>query len=674
MLSPLPQPTRDLQNYRATLLRHRPRWAGKIYRLHRATARKSRDGQLTRTGARIMEQGKSVEATDSVSPERIAIEPPREPTRTYGPWNPGIDSALPTEFVHLATVFSSTNVSSSIIELREVNSFCGLALERLSTFKPARLALHEVLIRVMADLSVPDGEEYEDLGINFRQMTATIMGKYIAPELAAISSLFERLKREAADFLDSAQDATASNIIGRPEFPGSNPSRWSKLFLPSRIRMPRRVITRCPEDADVVRIDGWRKKAQSTEHVLERTCYQALVATAEAIFAIHGRLTNNHKLITSIALRLVCNDYGSFAVGEYLAPLFLNAAHCEGYRFLPAQSHPLVMNVKGASASGKSTMRPLQKRLAARLRVNWEHFALISPDIWRKFLLDYASLGPARKYAGTLTGAEVAIIDQKLDRYMSYKGEIDQLPHLLIDRFRFDSFAQEPDEEEGSRLLTRFGSDVFMFFMITPPEATIERAWTRGEKFGRYKAVDDLLAHNVEAYSGIPGLFFTWALRQEKHVHFEFLDNSVAEGHRPRTVAFGLNGWMNILDLTCLLDIDRYRNINIEAQTPAAIYAAPSSRCVAKNPEFLKQCLRRIPTIIFAEQQTGQIYARIVNGKLTHWNRRVYQRAVRDDDTRAAFESVARPAQGEPSISLDDNDRLDPQQSLTLGQWGGAVW
>jgi hypothetical protein len=543
----------------------------------------------------------------------------------------------------------------------------------LSTFKPARLALHEVLIRVMADLSVPDGEKYEDLGINFRQMTATIMGTYIAPELDAIAALFEQLKREAADFLDRAQGGTASDIERR-EFPKSNPSRWSGLFSPSRNKVPTRAVTRSPEHADVARIDGWRKKAQSTELAFERTCYQALVTAGEAIFAVHGRLTNDRKLITSIALRLVCNDYGSFAVGEYLAPLFRNAAHREGYCFLPAQSHPLVMNVKGASASGKSTMRPLQKQLASRLGVSWEHFALISPDIWRKYLLDYASLGPARKYAGTLAGAEVAIIDHKLDRYMSYKGKIDQLPHLLIDRFRFDSFAQEPDEEEGSRLLTRFGSDVFMFFMITPPEATIERAWTRGEQFGRYKAVDDLLAHNVEAYSGIPGLFFTWALRQDKRVHFEFLDNSVAEGRRPRTVAFGLNGRMNILDLTCLIDIDRYRHVNIEAQTSASIYANPSSRYVAKNPEFLKQCVRRIPTIIFAEQQTGQIYARIVNGKLTHWNRRVYQLAVRDDDTRVAFEAVAKPAQGQSSMSVDDSDRLDPHQSLTLGQWGGVLW
>jgi hypothetical protein len=600
-----------------------------------------------------------------MAPERTPIEPRREPAQVHGPWNPGIQSALPAEFLHLATVFSSENVSSSIGELQEIGGCCGLALEKVSSFTPRRLALHEVLIRVMADLSVPDGDRYEDLGINFRHITATIMRQYVAPELAAITSLFEQVKGEAADFLHRAQDATACGVE-RTEFPRSG--RWSRLFFASRDRSPAPAVKPAPEQADVARIDGWRRKAQSASGAFERTCYQALVTTAEGIFGVHGRLANDHRLITSIALRLVCNDYGGRAVGEHLAPLLMTAARREGYRMLPAQSNPLVMNVKGASASGKSTLRPLQKRLAAQLGVNWEDFALISPDIWRKYLLDYASLGPARKYAGTLTAAEVAVVDEKLDRYMSDKGRLGTLPHLLIDRFRFDSFA--PDEEDGSRLLTRFGSDVYMFFMITPPEATIERAWKRGQQFGRYKAVDDLLAHNVEAYSGIPGLFFTWALRRDKRVHFEFLDNSVAEGQRPRTVAFGLNGTMNILDLTCLLDIERYRNVNIAAQTPQDIYAIPSSRYVAKNPAFLKQCLRRIPTMIFAEQRSRRIWARIVNGRLTYWNRSVYQAAVRDDDTRAAFESVAG-TQPDSAMSSGDNDRLDPRRSWTLGQWDG---
>jgi hypothetical protein len=490
------------------------------------------------------------------------------------------------------------------------------------------------------------------------------MEKYIASQFAAINELFERLKGEAADFLDRAQETVVPSIAP-DRISAPDAGRWSKLASIFSRKVPTQAIERIPED-DLARIASWRRKAQTTEHALERACYQALVETGEAIFAVHGQLTRDRRLVSSIALRLVGNDYGTFAIGEFLAPFFSKAARSEGFRLLPAQSHPLVMNVKGASASGKSTMRPLQKQLAARLGVNWEDFALFSPDIWRKYLLDYDSLGPARKYAGTLTGTEVAIIDQKLDRYMAYKGKIGELPHLLIDRFRFDSF--EPDEEDGSRLLTRFGTEVFMFFMITPPEATIERAWTRGLQFGRYKAVDDLLAHNVEAYSGIPGLFFTWALRQDKRVHFEFLDNSVAEGQRPRTVAFGLNGQMHILDLTCLLDIDRYRNINVDAQTPAAIYASPSSRCVAKNPEILKQCIRRIPTVVFAEQKTGNVYAEIANGKLVSWNRKVYEAAVRDDDTRSAFESVARPPREDSSQSV--SRRLDPHENLTLGRWG----
>src|SRR5260370_30284101 len=113
-----------------------------------------------------MDQGGSIEPIDAVSPEQIAIDPLREPAQAYGPWNPGIESTLPSEFLPLSTVFSSANVSSSIQDLQELSGFCGLAAERLSFFRPERLALHDVLIRVMADLSVPDGEKYEDLGVN----------------------------------------------------------------------------------------------------------------------------------------------------------------------------------------------------------------------------------------------------------------------------------------------------------------------------------------------------------------------------------------------------------------------------------------------------------------------------------------------------------------------------
>ena len=134
-------------------------------------------------------------------------------------------------------------------------------------------------------------------------------------------------------------------------------------------------------------------------------------------------------------------------------------------------------------------------------------------------MLDYGTLGADYKYAGALTSEELQIIDHKLDRYMATKYQRGDMSHLLIDRFRFDSFAPDSDEA-GSNLLTRFGHTVYLFFMITPPELLVERAWKRGLEVGRYKAVDDTLAHSVEAYAGMPDVFFTWVRRTDKRIQF----------------------------------------------------------------------------------------------------------------------------------------------------------
>ena len=224
----------------------------------------------------------------------------------------------------------------------------------------------------------------------------------------------------------------------------------------------------------------------------------------------------------------------------------------------------------------------------ARARAQRRRRPLISPDIWRKQLLDYASLGDAYKYAGAFTGDELHIVDLKLDRYMARKAMRGGMTHLLIDRFRFDSFA--PDSvEAGSNLLTRFGQIVYLFFMITPPASLVERAWKRGFEVGRYKAVDDVLAHGVEAYAGMPGLFFTWANRTDKRVHFEFLDNSVSVGERPRTVAFGWNDVLNVLDISCMLGIERYQRVDIDARGPESLYADPSLLAPTKNAAYLEE-------------------------------------------------------------------------------------
>jgi len=393
-------------------------------------------------------------------------------------------------------------------------------------------------------------------------------------------------------------------------------------------------------------------------------CFRALSRIATAVTARRGRLFADKELLTDLAVRLVCNDFGSEAIGDAIAPLIQEAAVREGYRSLSAQERPVIMNVKGASASGKSTMRPLQRALAKKLGFPWESFALISPDIWRKFLLDYGSLGSAYKYAGTMTGHEIEIIDKKLDRHMAIKAARGEMPHLLIDRFRFDSFTEG---REPTRLLTRFGDLVYMFFVITPPEMTVERAWKRGLQVGRYKAVEDLLAHNVEAYTGMPELFFTWALDPRRRVHYEFLDNSVAAGDRPLTVAFGWNGEMTILDVKRMLDVDRFRKIDIHAQKPEELYIA-REMAPERNVEFLQRCARLIPIINFADRATGRVYARLEHGKWTWRDEERISDMLADPDVKAAImaipanrydaDAAAASAGGKTDLDIDDLHNL----------------
>ena len=297
--------------------------------------------------------------------------------------------------------------------------------------------------------------------------------------------------------------------------------------------------------------------------------------------------------------------------------------------------------------------------------INWHDFALISPDIWRKFLLDYDALGPACKYAGTLVGDEIPIVDQKLDRYIAEKAAQGRISHLLIDRFRFDSFAPGKDSEEGSNLLTRFGHTVYLLFMVTPPEATVERAWLRGLQVGRFKAVDDLLDHNVEAFRGIPALFFTWALRKDKIVHYEFLDNSVAHGTKPRTIAFGLNGEMYILDFKCMLDIVRYTKININATEPAQVYPGEGEMEATLNADFLVKCAAKIPVINFVDRVSGRIYAGMESGKMSWVDPDMIGQILNDEDAIAAFEAMISKFAEKlatfkhaPAVALSDEARL----------------
>ncbi len=590
------------------------------------------------------------------------------PGEGFGPWNPGIESTLPRAFLPLATVFRPENVETGLDQARELSDVSGLPLTALTRFRPERLVVHEVLIRVMTDLSVPMGQTYGDLGVNFRAIVTTILRDGTGAHRAEIAQCLAEIRADAAVIL-RREIAAILNPARPPPAPEPERAWWS----PFRPRPPApRNAARVPEPETRVRdhLDAWKAGLASSGSPLDIACCAALRVVVSAMMGRRGFLIRDETLLAELAGTLVSNRHGSKRIGALIDPWFQEVVQQAGFRRLPAQARPVVMNVKGSSASGKSTIRPYQRALVGQLDLDWSDFALITPDVWRKFLLDYDGLGPARRYAGTLTGHEVEIIDRKLDRYMASKARENRISHLLIDRFRFDSFSVDPGSETGSQLLTRFGHRIYMQFMITPPDATVERAWKRGEQFGRYKAVEDLLAHNVEAYTGMPRLFFTWALRTDRAVHFEFLDNGVPEGQRPRTIAFGLNGTMTILDVKFLFDIDRHRKIDVTARSPERVYPDASALAPEANADFLRACLHRMTTIRFADFDTGRVYARLDQGRLTSLAPEILARA-RQDRTIAA--ALAAMGIGDASHGVGDaGEVLCRAGSATLGSWGEA--
>jgi len=526
------------------------------------------------------------------------------------------------------TIFLPENADRTYDEAAALRDLCGLPVEDLAVLNAERLALHEVLVQVTADWSVSDGPKVADLGISFRAMCDVLLDRHVAPEFPRLRGMLEALRARIQEALDAewnalhhvAHNKNGQQGVGHTTLFG----KISQLFgfrsaLQSSTSAPSSQASRAMldevSDRDLALLDELEAHTQLQAEPEVMVARAALRRVMFGIHNRHGRLWGDQKVILSIARELAIREWAPVILGAEIKTLLAHGGQAEGYHCLPVQARPMVMNTKGASASGKSTMRPLQQGLADRLGVRWEDFALVSPDIWRKRLLDYASMGKDHKYAGFCTGHEVQIIDLKLDRYMAKKAERGQMSHLLIDRFRFDSFA--PDSSEaGTNLLTRFGQDVYMFFMITPPEAIVERAWKRGLDVGRFKAVEDILGHNVEAYSGIPPLFFRWATRKDKQVHFEFLDNTMPLGQRPKTVAFGLNDCMIILDAQSLVNIERFRRINVHAASPNELYPDPEAVSLPKCMGLLTQCAKHLAQIYFADQATGMAWLQWKNGQL----------------------------------------------------------
>ena len=589
-------------------------------------------------------------------------------------WDPGIESWIPDELRPLATIFRRENVFTSVERAEEMRDLTGLPIADLVAFRPERLALHEVLVRVTADVSVPDGTKIEDLGINFREIVSVVLERHVGPRMGAIAATYEALRKE----ISALAAAELLPLFPQPSSPPTSVKSSQRTGFLARLgRRAQSVEPVVEEPNQRARrlIAEWEAKAAAVGRPAQEAAYRALARIVSALLIRHDRVWGSPELVASLATDLACNRAGSEAIGAHVAACIAEAATKEGYKLLPRRERPVVMNTKGASAAGKSTLRPLQKKLAMEIGVDWTDFALISPDIWRKKLLDYDALGAAYKYAGAFSGDELAIVDEKLDRHMALKGERGEMPHLLIDRFRFEPVAPG-SAEAGSNLLTRFGHRIYLFFVITPPASLVERAWNRGLEVGRYKAVDDTLSHSVEAYTGIPGLLFTWVERREKQLVFEIVDNSVAQGERPRTIAFGTNDVMNVLHVGRMLDIERFCRVDVDARMPERLFRDPKLLAPEHNTGFLRACASRFREINFADQASGRICLRIASGAPDWVDVEALERAASDPDARAGLVAVAPRVFDHPLAGVGPPRYLPtataPGAVPTLGQWGDS--
>ena len=545
-------------------------------------------------------------------------------------------SDLPNAFRRLETIHRPENVFSEIEYIDEVSGQTGLGPQELIVFRPERLALHELIIRVTADITVLEGRDEIELGKNFRHIVRTILSKYIQSHMGEITQAYTQLQQMIYERVRQELDSTLFRV-GKAEAPAK--SLFSLRLHRKPCNKPRIEST---QERELHAISLFKEKGGSATDLLDRAIYRSLHRVLGSIAGARGYLGRDSAFLTKLACNHVCNSQGSKMIGAKIAPWVSQAAEKEGYSLIPNADTPILISLKGASAAGKSSLRPMLKKMMSEQGIQPDGYGTISPDIWRRLLLDYDSLGAAYKYAGGLTSQEIIVIDGKLDHYVRDKADRHgAIPHLLVDRFRFDSFSSEKVSKVLHGTYVRHVDTLYMYFVVTPPEETVKRGWERGLLTGRYKAVEDFLDHSVEAYTGMPKLLFKWLAYKRPLVKYRFLDNSVPKGTYPRTIAFGTQEEMNIIDCSAFINIVRFQKINIRARTPDEVYPAESALSVANNAMFLKQCIKHLPRVNFIDVATGSTYVTATNGRFTVTHAEILEEKLRDRERFQIFSEIA---------------------------------
>jgi hypothetical protein len=266
----------------------------------------------------------------------------------------GGGTGIPAEFRALETIFRPQCVCAGIEEIDELAALTGLPQQELAAFRPQRLALHEIIIRVTADIAVAEGDEEEDFGRNFRRIASKIHDDHVLPHMDGIADAWADLGRRS--------DALVRQLLAEILFA---PPPVVRRGWFSRWRAHKRPAAReeSAAERDYRIVAACKAMGLAERDPLRRAACKSLYRVLGAIAGKRGRLGADSDLLAKLVARHVCNSHGSRVIGQLIAPMVAAAIEREGYARVATQEKPVLVSLKGASAAGKSSLRPMLKQL-----------------------------------------------------------------------------------------------------------------------------------------------------------------------------------------------------------------------------------------------------------------------------------------------------------------------
>jgi hypothetical protein len=257
--------------------------------------------------------------------------------KSYSAWNPGIESEIPPAYRELETIYNPENVFTTLAEVNELAAETGISPEELISFRPHRLVLHELIVRITADIVVLEGEYEEDLGINFRTIARKIFSKYVIPNLMQIEHSFETMRTRIEDM--TLQELETALVQKMPAA-SVKPSFWSR-FSASKPKPSAAPQSRQEREFEL--INNYKQRGLNAEDKLSQAVYRSLYRVLGSIATTRGFVGNDPGYLKNICVRHACNYLGSREIGSKVGKLVNEAITNEGYERIADAEKPILI-------------------------------------------------------------------------------------------------------------------------------------------------------------------------------------------------------------------------------------------------------------------------------------------------------------------------------------------